>query len=431
MLMRYFLMALCLLEVLLITWFRNIAGPFISPLLLLDTSMAVGLLYFLIQLQDKEIKTTVPKKEAAINPHNIVIAQVAAFIIISSLVLLRLYFVFHSVYHGNEDNHSDIIPQIVYFVNRFNAGLQPYYTIHFPGYDLFPTYLPLQWMPYLIAEWTHMDYRWIPALFLWLASLYFFIRNYKLSDPSTPTVIKIFLPTWPLIVWLILVKHNSDMFRFTVEALVAAYYLVVATSIGQRRTMPLAMGIAACLLSRYSIIFWVPLCIACYLLAGEKKKAVVIVLTCLAFFGVFYWWPFLRKEPSVFLAGYQYHSIAAVREWTRDMAVSDGKVYIYNGLGFTSWAIKFGHGSLEQVVATYQRVHLAACSITIISLLAYYIRKRRIIPTDAFLLFSFKVYLAIFYAFIQIPYKYLFFVPLIVSSALVAGVWKMNDTAAK
>ena len=413
--MRILLLLLCIIELLLVTWLQNFAGPLVSPLLFLASSFGIGFVY--LRMSNAPQFPVVPQR---MHPVLIFALQLLPFIVLSYLVFKtnKTIWWWHATIDKGVDK-SDIIPQITTLVKRFQGYEQPYYPIPYPGYQLFPTYLPLQWMPYILTEWLHKDYRWIPVAGLWLSSLYFFIKT---RDASGPLALRVLLPVWPLIAWYAIVMQDNDMFKLTVEALIAGYYLFVAASIRGRIVWPLAVGIAVCLLSRYSIIFWVPLCLGCYYLAGERKKALIIAGTTVAMFIIFYWLPFLRKDPMLFFKGYQYHTAAAYGEWLNDLQNLKGKFYLYNGLGFTAWALKLLPGDLKQVLSIYQKVHIMLCITTVAGLFYYYRKNRAMVNTNTFLLFALKIYLAVFYAFIQIPYKYLYIVPVIISSALLISI---------
>jgi hypothetical protein len=275
----------------------------------------------------------------------------------------------------------------------------------------------MQWLPYLITEWLHKDYRWIPTLSLLAVCGYFFMRT-----RMAPGWWGLTLPVWPLVAWCACILNDNNSYIFCVEGLIAAYYFFTAVSITGRSIWPFAVGVALCLLSRYSIIFWVPLAFALLLMAGQRKNAWTMVLVSVAIFMVGYWWPFLRTDGSIFLNGYRYHTHAALGEWQRDLAIHNGSANLRNGLGFTSFALALLPGTIENVLTTYRIFHFVLCGGTVIALGAYFYRHRHI-PVQQYMLFSFKVYLTVFYAFIQIPYKYLFLVPLMVSCALLGSIF--------
>ncbi|NJN32869.1 MAG: hypothetical protein HC817_00015 [Saprospiraceae bacterium] len=55
---------------------------------------------------------------------------------------------------------SDIIPQVQKFTSRFIKGEFPYAVFSDFGWDMQPTYLPAQWLPFLPAQVWHFDPRW-------------------------------------------------------------------------------------------------------------------------------------------------------------------------------------------------------------------------------------------------------------------------------
>ena len=323
--MRVLLFILCIAEVLLLTFFQDVAGLFVSPLLFFIISICIAFVYLKVSAQEtkqKQIKKTADSVIKGI--------QVFLFVSISVIIFscLKNIFETHDCSLKNT-TQPDMIPQIIYLVTRFLSGEQPYYPMPFVGYHLYPTYLPLQWFPYMIAEVLRIDYRWIPALFLWLVSLYFFIKNGFCKKTFVPAFWRIVIPVWPLLFWLQFIIYDWGFFSYAVEGLVASYYLLVSMSFNNKKITWVAIGITLCLLSRYSIIFWVPLGMACYYIAGQRKQALIIIGTVVISFFVFYWLPFLRKDHSIFINGYHYHTKAAVDIWVRHDVV--------NGLGFKTW----------------------------------------------------------------------------------------------
>lgn len=418
--MRYLLLLLCIVEVLFVTWWQNICGPLVTPVLFLATSLGIGWVFLRATAQPYTATASL-----SLPPRILMAVQVVLFLVLSYFVFKTMKSIWWwNVTQDKGIDHSDIIGQLSCLAKRFLAGEQPYQTIQFSNYQLFPTYLPLQWLPYTATEVLHKDYRWVPTIGLWLASALFFIRQLRAGASSTqPLLMRLLLPVWPIAVWYTIIMYDNDVFKLTVESLIAGYYLFTADAINGRRVLPLAIGIAICLLSRYSIIFWVPLCVVCYLIANRRNDALIICGSIVAFFIVFYWFPFLRKDSSIFLQGYHYHTRAAFLEWQNDLNTLHGKFYLFNGYGFTSWAVSFFPGDLHHQLSVYQALHLVLCSLTVLALGVWYYFRRATISLQHMLLFSLKVYLAVFYAFIQIPYKYLYLTPVIITSALLANAF--------
>jgi len=415
--MKVILALLCCFELLLVTYLVNFAGPFVSPVLFLGTSIAIAFVYLHIASQPNALVARVPGKIPALA---ITAAQWAVFLGGLFFIVHKLKYIWwYKQMYGYPGGDSDIIPQIQVLVQRFLAGEQPYSDIQFKGYVLFPTYMPFQWLPYVPCELLQKDFRWIPLLGMGCASLYYFLHQRRMDAPA---IWKIIVPSWPLLVWCATVLNDNNTYVFTVEGLIAAYYLFVAESINRRNILLLASGVAICLLSRYSIIFWMPLCIVAYFIGGEKKNAAIVAGMAVLFIVVFYWAPYLRHDHEIFIKGYRYHTSAAKLEWQKDISVGDEN-YLENGLGFTSYAITWFKGEVAAKLAGYKVVHFAMCIMSVVLLCWYYVRNRARYSVQVFLLFSFKIYIAVFYAFIQIPYRYLYLTPLVITAALIGGAF--------
>lgn len=417
--MRPLLFLFCILELLFTTWLTGALGSYVSPLVVLGLSLGIAILFLKIAVRTGEVQPL-----AALVPARLItLGQWALFLGISCYIIAKLQHLWamEYTYHEVGKMNSDVIPQITTLVERFLHGEQPYYPIKFTEYSLYPTYLPFQWMPYIPLQLLNIDLRWLPTMAMWAACCYFFLRHRKTAAGGLWDMV---IPIWPLVLWAAYILHDNRMFIFLVEGLIAGYYFLAAESIKSHKAMLIAISVSLCLLSRYSIIFWVPLCMLLHFASGKRRDALVIAAVAIGFFLVFYWLPFLRRDASVFINGYTYHTNAAHDEWLRDIATHQGKVYLYNGLGFTSFAMLLLPGNEGHILMLYKNIHLFMCALTILVLALMYIRNKDKYPLHTFLLFSFKVYLTIFYAFIQIPYKYLFFVPVVVSLSLLGAAFR-------
>lgn len=414
--MRALILFLCLFEIANITWLVNWAGPYWSPALLLASSIAIAFIF--LHLSNQPYSKQVESSKLLQLPHKLVpMGQIILFAALSVFIIsiLRHTWWVEMMKVGEGNFISDVIPQLQALVTRFLQGEQPYYPIHFINYDLYPTYLPLQWMPYTIAQLLHKDYRLIAAASLLLASAYYFFKNRRQIEGSIIT--KLLLPIWPLFVWAMCIVSDYGLYTYTVEALIAGYYFFVAESLQPRRLWPIAIGVSFCLLSRYSIVLWVPFLLVVLFVSGQKRQAVLIAATSLIGVLLIYWMPFLRFDGSIFTQGFDYHTNAALNEWKNSVTTPVSKGYLFNGLGFTAY-LSPQHGDIEAKLALYKKLHLVMCILALMFLGLFYWRTRHKYTLDSFLLFSFKIYLAVFYAFIQIPYKYLLLTPVIVSASL-------------
>ncbi len=410
--MRIVLTALCLLELLLVTQFRNFAGPYISPVLLLACSIAIALVFRKEQSTATRpiVENSLPAVLSRIAP----IITSLAFLAFSGIIIHKLTTLWSSYkITVNDVDQSDIIPQIMVLVQRF-VHHQPVYEPIKWHYSMFPTYLPMQWLPYVVAELAHKDYRWVPALVLWFSCAWFFAKNTYAYIKQKVGVLQYLLPLWPLLTWWLLIKDEPYTFVITVEELVAGYYLFTATQMQSKSVLPLVVGISLCLLSRYSIVLWVPLCIYGMYSYGYRKQAMQVGIGIVAVVLLCYVVPFLSSNPLAFVEGYQYHDRAALYDWNFGN-------YIFNGLGFGCLAVKLLEGTTAFKLHVYQKAHLVIC-LLVLAYMAFRCKKEtKNTRLSTYLLYTFKIYISVFYCFIQTPYNYLFFVPLIVSAALLTA----------
>ena len=420
--MRLLILILCIFELLLITYWNDIVGPYVNPILLLVTSLAIAFVYY---------KSARPAAEARDLKHRRVVrgGQTLVFLLLSGLMAYKVYRInLLFPVDASDATRSDVIPTLILFAQRFVGGDFPYTTMVFPSHQLFPTYLPFTWLPYSVAELWKFDYRWIPFAAYWIAALYFLIKSSSGRYVFSTIVERIAVPLFPILVWCMIVSEDDNTIKDTVEALIAAYYLFLAISIRNRNMVLMSIALSLCLLSRYSVLVWVPLAFL-VLLFKEKKQLAIVVSILTTFLVAFYWLPFLRIDPELFEKGYKYYTSAAIGEWS--VAVNNnGYWHMGNGLGFTKWAISLmPNSSVETMVEKYKLLHLIMIGGTAGILSLYFLLKFKQIELRKYLLFSLKVYMTVFYTFVQVPYKYLFIVPIVISSAILLDINRKSKVA--
>ena len=309
-----------------------------------------------------------------------------------------------------DKTNSDVIPQINVLVNRFLSGEYPYTEIDFKTYKLFPTYLPVQWLPFSVAEIFGIDYR-IFALVLLLISLSVFL--YKINYRPY------FYISSSLVFALLIMgmQNNKDDYFNCVENIIAAFYLAFTLSLLYSKKIWLQILLLSfCLFSRYSIILWVPLYFLYIFLNGgfynSLKALGLLFLVFLSVYGI----PFLIKDPLIFFKAYEYHTSAAKGEWSVNNDCKDCiPFHLGRGLGMAIFFYE-NQTSVAYRLGILQKIHLVLSlfSVAVAGLIALrtkYLLKKNI--DKHFLIWSLALYLTIFYNFIQIPYHYLFSVPML------------------
>jgi hypothetical protein len=309
---------------------------------------------------------------------------------------------------------SDIIPTVKELCTRYLNGSFVYEPIEKFGYHLPVTYLPMQWMPYLIAEKGHFDYRWI-AIGIWLlTSVIVLVRSYR----SSSIVVQVSGPLALALSYFYICHYNDTIIGHTIEIMVAGYYMLLICSLNSGNAIFRGLIIGICLMSRYSLLLWLPLATAVVWWAEPRKQFWQTVITVALFVGVIYIIPFLSKDWGLFYRGYKYYDTSALGEWKHINRATGKPFHLYVGQGIAFKFFELDAIPITQRLKLLQKTHVICSLGTTLLLGVWYWFKRNNIHHRIFLMGSFKIYLAIFLFFIQVPYLYLMTVSLFVSIAI-------------
>ncbi|MFN8282696.1 MAG: hypothetical protein U0U67_05745 [Chitinophagales bacterium] len=417
----HILFFLCFVEIMMLSYCRSKLGYFISPGVIFLISISIGILP-LILFYNKKIQNNIIlfpiKDKQTLYAISLFLVSVMVFMFIPRGGIVNIFRCFPIDAH-----YSDVVPSIQVMCRRLLHHEPIYVIIEDFGYHLHTTYLPFMWLPYTIAEKFHFDYRWITVLiFITGILLVLFVTIKTTNNGFFLTLVYTFL-------LLAIVDKNSDVFGWTVEVTNATYYSVLALSFFLKNKYIKAIILMICLLSRYSLVVFVPL----YFIIewkenGFKKTALFAVLT-FVFMSLFLL-PLVKNNWKELYNGYKYYADSGLNEW---LHLSDKGLpyHISTGNGFVSWIYFLKTGSIEERFAFAKSLHLyLVISITLILSLIYFITRNKI-DYRLFLLCGLKIYLAVFYGFIQVPYSYLFMVPLFYSIVLMLLVNNIYNTPKK
>lgn len=301
---------------------------------------------------------------------------------------------------------SDIIPAVQVYIERIRSGEVVYRYITSLPYPLFPVYLPLQWLPYTLAAQLGIDYRWLSLGLLLLVGF----GAYQLVLVRRPLgswryLLLALLPG--AVVWWML-RQDSFLYAQVLEPTIICYYFLLAASVMSRSAVLRAGAIVLCLLSRFSVIFWVPLFLwVLWRAAGRRHALLVGGLVALGILGI-YVVPFLSKDWTIFTHALAEYRISSLGEWSRVNPATGLPLHLTNGLGGAPWVHRLlATQPVEVQLAWMQRLHLAA-SVGIVGLLAaFYWRYGHHYDYRYFALVALKLYLATFFFFLQVPYAYI------------------------
>lgn len=321
---------------------------------------------------------------------------------------------------------SDIIPSIRIYVDRLLSGERVYSIIHFDGYDLTPDYISLTWLPYIFPELIGMDYRRFSLL---IFLVFVIIYTVSLLKNSRKNVLIWIIPFFSLLFLDNLVKYDHAIFGRTLELTIAVFYMILTISTMSKNYFVIVLGILLCLLSRYALSFWlVSYILILFFERGLKNTIFVNLLIVLGILIIYI--PFIAHDLNLFVDGLKYYGKASMNEWrVHEWQRPGEKPYtLSQGFGTAIFYHDFMQGEL---ISKYNALRISHLIISIISGLSifvvYTINKSRIKNIKLFLIFGLKFFLMIFYLFIQIPYSYLYIVPLFISIPILGELISKNQ----
>jgi hypothetical protein len=387
-------------ESLLIVWLRERIGIWITPILLLMTSLSIAILPILQPSFWREDHLDGIKASRS----NLFLLFLAGVLITGKM----MFSIIES--YPIDASRSDIIPTLQnIYVDRFLNGDEVYAAGDCGGISCTPNYLPMQWIPFIIAEWLGLDYRWISIGVLWFALGMLFIVFRRTGLCGWQGLGRSSIPFLLLIFWMY--KH-PDGFGYTIEPLNAAYYLLFGISLFYSVPIIRAIGLAGVILSRYLIVFFIPL-ILWHSIRVNRRSAYFTGLLTIGIILALYVIPFLIPDPGAFWRGYQSYPIAAMGEW-RGQSWQDAGAppfQLFQGLGFASWIYTLVPSGLEFKFLISKYLHLFASAAGVVIAALVYNRYKKMVSHELLLLSGFKIYLTLFFSFLIVPYVYLHLIP--------------------
>jgi hypothetical protein len=402
-----------IIELLLLTWSRNFFGIFVSPVIILLNGFLMGLLSIWYAKKANPLPKIVEKP---VKWQWITLIMISIVGGISILNLAKAVFRIVPV----SLKYSDVIPLLQKMVSNFLAGKEVYKNFNDFGYDLFPTYLPAQWMPFLLAEKWKTDYRMTATIILLGALAYFFYKIIQSNLIFTQKLAIILLSRAFINTFLL---NDGFTIAVSVEQMIMGYYMLLCTVLATS-TNPFLRGaaISLCLLSRFSFLFWLPMYLFCVFLAEGRKPTLKIVGTISMAVLILYV-PHLLKDPYLFLKAQTAYLGAAVGEWHKE----DASSHLANGLGLATHFNYGLSGTIEAKIKILQITNVLL-SMVVSSLLAMFFAKNRTqLSIPIFNIASLKILMTIFYALVQVPYNYLFYVPMGITLLLIFAVFNSSN----
>lgn len=338
---------------------------------------------------------------------------------------LLTYEEFRKGFHRLKDfaSTSDTIPQAQILFDRFINGEYPYAPIPFAGYVLEPIYMPFHWLPAGLTHLLPVDVRFIGWAFVVMAAGVWGYALSKNTGSVWPRLIALFLPVLVLFGSLRFAKGDLTV---TYELVIVAYYLVLAAGLLSGNLWVVIAGCVMCLMSRFTLVFWLPLMIYVFYFEMGWKKTIMVAGTLGLSVLIFYIIPFYLEDPKAIERGLTYYMNATVDDWkgSGDPPVSWTQEL---GVNFSPVFKATFPGDIASRVAIARKLQAIALLITLAMSIWTYHRWKNKLQYYAFLLIALNVIMAVYFAFAPLTYRY-YLVPFLMVSAAVVALLVLMDT---
>ncbi|MFA6151205.1 MAG: hypothetical protein WC716_07795 [Chitinophagaceae bacterium] len=309
--------------------------------------------------------------------------------------------------------HSDVLPLIIKQYEYFIHGKMPYQFIELSTHTAYPAYMPLHWLPVGISDSFGKDPRWGGILLLLLSSLVFAFLSVR-KQKSLP--INILLTLLPGAVFYIFVLYASSDIAITYETVIAAYYFFLAIALMQKNITLVVVGIVLCLLSRYTLIFWLPLFFLLYLFNNGMRKTAIYTGIIITIVCVLFVFPFLLRNPSLIIDSLAYHNFAAIADW------SDHKYTFGWGVYFGPQIDHLVDGTPEHKVFAARIIQASTMLLLLFTGLFYYARNKHRVNFYEVSLGMLYAVIVGFYMFGPFAFRYYMMAPIYISIVLLARI---------
>lgn len=311
--------------------------------------------------------------------------------------------------------NSDVIQQLSYQFERFSNHLTPYHPFPDLAWHPFPVYMPLHWLPMGIGHSLQIDVRWGAYLIFVICALVYLYQTRKISSTGIQPYLMACMPAGVLWFHILFLKEDLGV---SPEMLIGGYYLIIVTALLVRNHFLLGIGIALALLSRFTLIFWLPLAgILLWQALGFRQTLRIFSVPLTAVICI-YILPFLWEDPSYFLQGIEYHNQCAVNDF---MDVSEhipaGWNATYGMSGIIYFNAFFPEDGLQAVQKTRTIQGGVMLMLMMIGLIGF--RSKRRVPVEDYLLVFLTLFIFLFFWFSPMTFRYYYFTVFI----LLGGLW--------
>ena len=117
---------------------------------------------------------------------------------------------------------SDVIPTLQAYNKRLLTNQYVYALVPYKGYYVVPNYLPMQWLPYLPAEWLQIDYRIYGLIYYLIGFAAIAVYSIRKNVNLVEVVLRTIAPFFPVIMYA---YYDLGTLTMSIEQVIVVYYL--------------------------------------------------------------------------------------------------------------------------------------------------------------------------------------------------------------
>ena len=290
---------------------------------------------------------------------------------------------------------ADMFPTIQVGCQRFLTGRVVYApTPEIWVGSIFP-YFPMMWIPFLPAEIFSFDYRWVTVILEFIGIAVAFSPVIQLKNKAIPIVPSLIVGTALFLLINFFLMQNITYWVMTEEGVVACFYILFSWALLRKNYVLIGLAMTACTLSRYGLLFWIPVYFGYILLTQDRSSFWKLFWSYGISMTVLFILPFFIWNPAYFLNIPTTYTNNIDRFWIGN----DIDSHKYYNVGF----FKFFTHSLAHTMSTW-----AIISSFLTPVILLFVAEKLKLKSKYIAYSSLKLCLIFFYGFISIPYQYIF-----------------------
>lgn len=297
---------------------------------------------------------------------------------------------------------ADMIPILSVMAERYVSGQSVYAFIEVSD-PMYPIYLPMLWLPFIIPNTFEFDPRWLIEVFLAISIMLtvFVTPRKELQIRQLVVLMPLFMLVWGM------TTKEITLITMTQEGIIMAYYMFFAVVLIRFPKNPylISIAITLCLLSRFTLLFFFGFYVL-FLWRYENKKLAYKIFGLTSFMVIL----IMTVSQAIFhldiflgLSDNYINAVMTKKEKYADMikySMGIAKFFKYENLSI-----------LHTLHLIFQILPLAVA-------FGYFYYFRPVINKQLFLLCIAKLSLVFFFNLLILPYTYLFYTSMLYSAVI-------------